>query len=140
MKKLFILVSFAGIISLVSCKNESQQVSDNKDTTIEIEQKTETNQEPDENTEASIAKAKEAISEAPSFENEKLQEWAKKLYNAAIKAKTASLVGNNKNLIEATSDMVSLNEVVSSYSEDSEYSKAEEYYNQIKNELEQSEM
>jgi len=136
MKKVLLLTLAAGFITFTSCKKETQD-----EVVVETEQAGE-NLEEAGNDVANAADevfedAKALVTDAPQIANPELQEWANKLHDEAVKAKTAAKAGNVDEMNEAVATITSLSESLANFTDDADYAKAEAYYNEVKAELEQ---
>ena len=136
MKKVFLLASIAGLISFTSCKKETQDKVDNAiEQTGEAAEAT-ANDVADKANEA-FETTKAAVTDAPQIEDTELQEWVNKLHDEAVKAKVASKAGNQADLNAATAQITSLVQTLSTHKDKADYAKAEAYYKQIQEELQQ---
>ena len=138
MKKVLLLAVVAGLVSVTSCKKETQEavVTDVETTTDEAG----TAIEEGANDLATGADqvfedAKAALTDAPQIANPELQEWANKLHDEAAKAKASATAGNTDELNEAVATITSLAESLPNFSSDPDYAKAQAYYDEIKAEL-----
>ena len=136
MKKVFLLASIAGLVSFTSCKKETKDKVDNA-----IEQTGEAaeaaaNDVADKADEA-YETTKAAVTDAPQIEDAELQEWVNKLHDEAVKAKVAANAGNQEDLNAATAQITSLVQALSTQKDKADYAKAEAYYKQVQEELQQ---